>query len=82
MKEIKSYYFNEKEKVLDLRTHGVMTVEDIISHYEYICGEPSLPRKLKVLIDCRGTRLDLRISDIELTQDAVRRALEKFSLPN
>jgi hypothetical protein len=79
MPDIKSYSFDEEARVLNLRTEGIMKVDDIISHYVHITKDQSLPKKLKVLIDSRDTKMDLRFEDIALTNDAVIKALEKFS---
>lgn len=79
MPDIKSYSFDEEARVLNLRTEGIMKVDDIISHYVHITKDQSLPKKLKVLIDSRETKMDLKFEDIALTNDAVIKALEKFS---
>ncbi len=78
MTDIKTYSYNEKSNLLELHTMGVMQVGDIISHYVHIRKDPTLPKKLKVLIDARGAQLDLRIEDIALTNDAVKEALLNF----
>jgi hypothetical protein len=79
MSDIKTYSFNEETQVLDLITVGVMKVEDIISHYVHISKDDSLPRKMRVLIDSRGTKMELRIEDIALTNEAVKKALAKYT---
>lgn len=79
MTDIKSYSFNEETSILVLNTKGVMTVEDIISHYVHISKDLLLPKKLRVLIDSRGTKLDLKVEDIARTNNAVKKALDKFT---
>jgi len=79
MSDIKTYSFNEDTQVLDLRTERVLKVDDIISHYVHISSDNSLPRKMRVLIDSRGTKMDLRIEDIALTNEAVKKALTKYT---
>jgi hypothetical protein len=79
MSDIKTYSFNEEAGFLELKTEGVMKVKDIISHYVHITMDDSLQGKMKVLIDSRGTRMDLRVEDIALTKEAVEKAMRKFS---
>jgi len=78
MSDIKTYSFNEEDGILELKTEGLMKVKDIISHYVHITSDDSLPEKMKVLIDSRGTRMDLRVEDIALTNEAVKQAMRKF----
>ena len=72
---MKNYSYNEKSMILETGTIGILKIEDIISHYEKINNDDSLPRNLKVLIDCRGTQLDVTVDEINLTSDVVKKAL-------
>ncbi len=75
---MRNYSYNEKSKILELRTIGVIKIDDIISHYAELNDDGSLPRNLKVLIDCRGTQLDIKVNEISLTKDSVKKVLLKF----
>jgi hypothetical protein len=79
VRDIKTYSYDEDADILILSTDGVMKVQDIISHYEHITSDDALPRKLSVLIDSRGTQMDLKIADIEFTHEAVKKALNTYS---
>ena len=79
MSDIKTYSYNKETQVLELRTEGVLKVDDIISHYVHISKDKTLPRKMRVLIDSRGTKMDLKIEDIALTNEAVKQALANFT---
>jgi hypothetical protein len=74
-----SYSFNEKSGILETKYTGVLKIEDIIGHYTRINDDDSLPRDLRVVIDCRGTKFDLKAQEIVLSYDAVRKALINYN---
>ncbi len=74
-----SYSFNEKSGILETKYTGVLKIEGIIFHYTRINNDDSLPRDLKVLIDCRGVQMDLKVDEISLSYDAVRKALLSYN---
>lgn len=77
---MRHYSYNKKSKILETVTFGVLNIEDIINHYEQITNDDSLPKNLMVLIDCRGTKFDIKVDEISLTKDVVKKALLKFKL--
>ena len=75
---MRDYYYNEKLDILETRTLGILRITDIIHHYDKLINIVNLPNCLKVLIDCRGSKLDVKIDEISSTNDAVKKALSKF----
>lgn len=70
---------NEKLMILEIEMQGVITIDDIILHYTNIMDDKTLPRELKVLIDCRSTQMDINVDEISSTIDAVKKALLKYN---
>lgn len=73
------YLYNEMLRILETETQGIIIIDDIISHYTKIMDDSTLPRNLKVLIDCRGTQFDIEVGEISLTKDVVKKALLKYN---
>lgn len=61
---------------------GVLKIDDILSHYAKINDDGSLPRNLNVLIDCRDSQLDVKLDEISLTKDIVKKVLLNFKSIN
>lgn len=72
-----TYY--EELKMLKTVYQGVMKIDDIISHYLKILDDSSLPRDLKVLIDCSSAQFDVNVDEIGLATDIVKKALLKYN---
>lgn len=72
------YLYNEKLDILEVKTKGTLRITDIISHYNELTNNVNLPNNLKVLIDCRGTQLDITINEISFANAAVKNALNKY----
>lgn len=79
---MKKYSYNEQSKILETGTTGTIKIDDIFSHYAKIYDDGSLPRNLKVLIDCRDTHLDVKANEISLTKDIAKKTLLKFKSIN
>ncbi len=56
--------YNDEIGVLQTRTGGDLSIEEILGHYEEIRQNETYPRDLKVVIDCRSTRLAVKLDDI------------------
>ena len=76
---MKHLFYNEKQSILETRYIGVLRIEDIIRHYDDIAKFDYLPKQLKVLIDCRGVKIDINIGDINLTKESVKNVLKIFN---
>lgn len=75
---MREYFYNEKLDILETRTKGILRITDILSHYDKLTNIVNLPKCLKVLIDCRGTKFDIKIDEIALSNDSVKKALNKY----
>jgi hypothetical protein len=75
---MRKYSYNKELDILVLRVSEVIPINEIIDHYLELSKDVALPRKLRVLIDCRGTRLNVDTDEIDLTHDAVKEASNKY----
>lgn len=74
---MRKYSFNETLMILETEYTGILNIEDIIGHYEKIGNDDALSDNLKVLIDCRDARMDLKVIEINQTHDVVLKALKR-----
>lgn len=72
------YSFNEKFNILETRLDGNLNIEDIVDHYDRIFKDDSLPKKLKVLVDCRNSTFDIDVDEIDLSFVTLKKALNKY----
>lgn len=73
-----SISYNEELGVLQTRTGGELSVDEILGHYDEIRQNDSYPRDLKVMIDCRSTRLAVKLDDVSRIVEAARSTLPKY----
>lgn len=72
------YSYNYRDLILEVNVTGTLTIETIISHYERITNDVSLPRILRVLIDAKSAKFDIKMDDIKSTTDGVTKALQRY----
>lgn len=72
------YLYNEKLNILVVKTKGTLRITDIINHYNELTNNVTFPNNLKVLIDCRGTQLNIKINEISFVNGALKNALNKY----
>lgn len=72
------YSYNDRDLILEVNVTGTLTIETIISHYERITNDVSLPRILRVLIDAKSAKFDIKMDDIKSTTDGVTKALQRY----
>jgi hypothetical protein len=70
--------YNDELNVLQTKTGGELSVEEILRHYDEIRQNDSYPRDLKVLIDCRSTRLAVKLDDVTQIIEAARATIPKY----
>ena len=56
--------YNDELGVLQTKTGGDLSIDEILRHYEEIRQNNTYPRDLKVIIDCRSTRLAVKLDDV------------------
>jgi hypothetical protein len=70
--------YNDELNVLQTKTGGELSVAEILGHYDEIRQNESYPRDLKVLIDCRSTRLAVKLDDVTQIIEAARATIPKY----
>ncbi|MCG8702242.1 MAG: STAS/SEC14 domain-containing protein [Bacteroidales bacterium] len=73
-----NYHYSNETGILLTVTEGSISVDDIINHYNTLLKSEYLTKKLKVLIDCRNTKINCRPSQVENTTKHVKKVLQKF----
>ena len=70
--------YDSEKNILRTMTEGVIGVEDMLRHYSTIIENDSFPRKLYVLIDCKGTSCTTKPAEIEIFYNKVKTAIQKY----
>ncbi len=70
--------FDKEKNILRTMTKGVIGVEEMLTHYNKIIEDDSFPRKLNVLINCRGTSCTTKPGEIEIFYNKVKVAVKKY----
>ena len=70
--------FNEELGVLLTKTGGDLSNEEILGHYREIRQNNAYPRDLKVMIDCRSTRLLIKLDDVTRIIDAAKDTIPRY----
>ena len=71
--------YNEKLGVVCTKTGGELSIDEILGHYREIRQNTTFPRDLKVIIDCRSTRLAVKLDDVSRIIKAARSTLPKYT---
>jgi len=70
--------YDYEKNILMTLTKGVVGVEDMLKHYNTIIENDSFPRKLNVLIDCKGTNCATKPDEIDIFYNKVKTAIQKY----
>ena len=70
--------YNDELDVLHTKTGGDLSIEDILGHYQEIMENSTYPRDLKVIIDCRSTRLAVKLDDVSRIVKAAKNTIPKY----
>ena len=71
--------YNDELGVLQTKTGGDLSIDEILRHYEEIRQNNTYPRDLKVIIDCRSTRLAVKLDDVSRIIEAAKNAIPKYT---
>jgi hypothetical protein len=71
--------YNDELGVLCTKTGGKLSIDEILEHYRKIRQNNTYPRDLKVLIDCRSTRLAVKLDDVSRIVEAAKNTIPKYS---
>lgn len=75
---LEKFTYNKKTKILEVKTSGIIVIGDIINHCLKTIKDDSLPKNLKILVDCRNTLLNVKADEISLSHDALENAHNKY----
>jgi hypothetical protein len=70
--------YNDELGVLHTKTGGELSIEEILGHYDEIRQNETYPRDLKVMIDCRSTRLAVKLDDVTRIVEAAKSTIPKY----
>jgi hypothetical protein len=70
--------YNNDLGVLQTKTGGDLSIEEILGHYDEIRQNNTYPRDLKVIIDCRSTRLAVKLDDVTSIIEAAKTTIPKY----
>ena len=70
--------YNDELGVLYTKTGGDLSIEEILGHYNEIRQNDTYPRDLKVMIDCRSTRLAVKLDDVSQIIEAAKNTIPKY----
>lgn len=73
------FSYDDKSGVLRTTTSGELSIEQILEHYREIHQNISYPRDLKVIIDCRSTRLTVKLDDVSHIIQAAKNTMLKYT---
>ena len=73
-----TFSFNHEIGVLLTKTGGDLGIDEILGHYEEIRNNETYPRDLKVIIDCRSTRLAVKLDDVTHIVQAAKSTIPKY----
>lgn len=59
------YDYNSQYNILKAKANKVLTISGIRNHYKFLEENRNLPKVLKVLIDCRTTKMDVNPEEIK-----------------
>jgi hypothetical protein len=71
--------YNDELGVLLTKTGGELSIDEILGHYDEIRQNDTYPRDLKVMIDCRSTRLVVKLDDVTRIVEAARTTIPKYT---
>ena len=73
-----TFSYNDELGVLRTITGGNLSIDEILGHYEEIRQNDTYPRDLKVIIDCRSTRLAVKLDDVSRIVEAAKTTIPKY----
>ena len=71
--------YDDELGVLQTKTGGDLSIDEILRHYEEIRQNSTYPRDLKVIIDCRSTRLAVKLDDVSRIIEAAKNTIPKYT---
>ena len=74
-----TFSYDDELGILHTITGGDLSIDEILGHYQEIRQNNTYPRDLKVIIDCRSTRLAVKLDDVSLLIEAAKNTIPKYT---
>ncbi len=74
-----TFSYDEELGILHTITGGDLSIDEILGHYQEIKQNNTYPRDLKVIIDCRSTRLAVKLDDVSRLIEAAKNTIPKYT---
>ncbi|MEE9463414.1 MAG: hypothetical protein V3V53_16370 [Bacteroidales bacterium] len=74
-----TFSYDDELDILHTITGGDLSIDEILGHYQEIRQNNTYPRDLKVIIDCRSTRLAVKLDDISRLIEAAKNTIPKYT---
>ena len=74
-----TFSYDDELGILHTITGGDLCIDEILGHYQEIRQNNTYPRDLKVIIDCRSTRLAVKLDDVSLLIEAAKNTIPKYT---
>ena len=74
-----TFSYDDELGILHTITGGDLSIDEILEHYQEIRQNNTYPRDLKVIIDCRSTRLAVKLDDISRLIEAAKNTIPKYT---
>ncbi len=74
-----TFSYDDELGVLHTITGGDLSIDEILGHYQEIKQNNTYPRDLKVIIDCRSTRLAVKLDDVSRLIEAAKNTIPKYT---
>ena len=72
-----NYIYNDNLNIVEVKIMGEAKISDIISLYDMIANDDTLPNNLKILYDLRDYRLNIDHNEAHLVIDSIKKDLTK-----
>lgn len=74
-----TFSYDDELGILHTITGGDLSIDEILGHYQEIRQNNTYPRDLKVIIDCRSTRLAVKLDDVSRIIEAAKNTIPKYT---
>ena len=74
-----TFSYDDELGILHTITGGDLCIDEILGHYQEIRQNNTYPRDLKVIIDCRSTRLAVKLDDVSRLIEAAKNTIPKYT---
>ena len=73
-----TFSYDDELGILHTITGGDLSIDEILGHYQEIRQNNTYPRDLKVIIDCRTTRLAVKLDNVSHIIEAAKNTIPKY----